>query len=242
MKLYGKNPVLERLKTAPRSILKLYLADGHPDAGYVHQKAKQYAVPVVCVPGSKLQKLARNANTQGIVAEVEDFGYVSLEDLLAREDSKKKTLIFVDELNDPQNLGAILRSLACLGDFAVVIPTHHSVGVTETVLRVACGGENYVPVAKVKNLASAISRSREAGYWIIGTVVKNGQAIWETKFNFPLGVVIGSEQKGIREIIAKQLDLAVTVPMAHPRMAMNAAHAASVLAYEVVRQRGLRSS
>lgn len=237
MRLYGKNPVLERLKISPRSIRKIFLQEGHPESAYIHQKAKQFSVPVMNVPATKLQKLARSSNFQGIVADVDDFGYVPLPDLLAAEDKKKKVLLFLDELNDPQNLGAILRSVACLGDFAVVIPKHHTVDVTETVLRVACGGENYIPVAKVKNLSLALDQAKDAGYFIIGAMVKNGQDIGTVKLSFPLALVIGSEERGIREVVQKQLDMAVTIPMAHPRMAMNAAHATSVFAYEIMKQK-----
>lgn len=234
MKLYGKNPVLERLKTSPRSIHKIYLQEGHPEAGYISQKARQFAVPVVSVPATKLHKLSRSLNTQGIVADVDEFGYIPFVDLLSAEDSKKKVLIFIDELTDPQNLGAILRSTACLGEFALILPKHHTVEITEAVLRVACGGENYIPVAKVKNLSLALDQAKEAGYWIVGAVVKGGQDIGTAKLSFPLALVIGSEDRGIRDIVQKQLDLAVSIPMAHPRMAMNAAHAATVFAYEIV--------
>lgn len=237
MKLYGKNPVLERLKTAPRTIHKIYLQEGNPEAGYIYQKAKQFNVPVLSVPGTKLQKLARNLNTQGVVAEVEDFTYIPFTDLLTAEKKDQRVLVFVDELSDPQNLGAMLRSMACLGKFAAVLSTHHCVEVTETVLRVACGGENYVPVAKVKNLILALTQAKEAGFWIMGAVVKGGKDIREIRCSFPLALVIGSEQKGLRDVVQKQLDVPITIPMAQPRMAMNAAHATTVLCYEIMRQR-----
>jgi len=236
MRLYGKNPVLERLKTAPGSIHKIYLQEGHSETNYIMQKGRQFSVPILTVPGTKLQKLARNANTQGIVADVDDFAYALFAELLAPENKRPRVLVFIDELNDPQNLGAILRTLACLGDFALVLPKHHSVEITETVLRVACGGENYVPVTKVKNLITALAQAKEAGFWVAGAVVKGGEDIRDVKLSFPLALVIGSEQRGIREVVKKELDIEVSLPMAQPRMAMNAAHAVTVLGYEIMRR------
>lgn len=240
MKLYGRNPVLERIKSNPKSIQRIFVQEGHPEAGYIHKKAHQWGFPVSVVTASKMLKLARDVNSQGVLAEIEGFSYVPYADLLANMKAKRGTLLFLDELNDPQNLGGIMRTLGCLGNFAVVIPTHHSVEVTETVLRVSCGGDNYVSVAKVANLAQAIQSAKEEGFWIAGAVVKDGQDLTEVKFNFPLGLVVGSEQKGIREVIRKHLDIAVTIPMAHPRMSLNVAHATTVLCYEIMRQRMLR--
>ena len=237
MRLYGRNPVLERIKSNPRSIKRIFVEHGHPDSAYVNQKAKQFGLPVTMVPASKMLKLARDVNSQGLLAEVEGFSYLPFPDLLAQAKEKHGTLVFLDELNDPQNLGGIMRSLGCLGHFYIVLPTHHSVEVTETVLRVSCGGDNYVAVAKVANIAVAITKAKEEGFWIAGSVVKNGEDLTKTQFQFPLGIVIGSEQKGIRDVIVKHLDLAVTIPMAHDRMSFNAAHATTILCYGIARQR-----
>lgn len=240
MKLYGKNPVIERLKTNPRSIRKIYLEAGHADAGYVYKKAKKWGIPVIPVPKGKLHKLARNVNTQGLLVEIEEFLYTPYDELLAAALKDRETLFFLDGLNDPQNLGAMIRSLAALGKFSIVLPSHNSVGITETVLRIACGGENYLQVAKVRNLSQAISAAKAAGFWIAGTVVKNGQDLSTTTLPFPLAMVIGSEQKGIRDVLHKQLDIALTIPMAADRLSLNAAHAVSIVAYEVMRQKGQR--
>ncbi len=238
MRLYGRNPVLERIKSNPRSIKRIFVEHGHPDSTYVNQKAKQFGIPVTMVPSSKMLKLARDVNSQGLLAEIDGFSYLSFPDLMAVAKEKNGTLVFLDELNDPQNLGGIMRSLGCLGNFYIVLPTHHSVEVTETVLRVSCGGDNYVGVAKVSNIALAITKAKEEGFWIAGSVVKDGQDVTETQFQFPFALVIGSEQKGIREVITKHLDIAVTIPMANPRMSFNAAHATTILCYEISRQRG----
>ncbi|MCB9756823.1 MAG: 23S rRNA (guanosine(2251)-2'-O)-methyltransferase RlmB [Candidatus Omnitrophica bacterium] len=237
MRLYGRNPVLERIKSNPRSIKRIFVEHGNPETTYVNQKAKQFGIPVTMVPGSKMMKLARNVNSQGLLAEIEGFSYLTFPDMLSVVKEQKGTLVFLDELNDPQNLGAIMRSLGCLGGFYIVLPTHHSVEVTETVLRIACGGDNYVRVAKVANITAAITKAKEEGFWIAGSVVENGQDLTQTTFQFPLALVIGSEQKGIRNVISKHLDIAVTIPMANPRMSFNAAHATTILCYEIFCQR-----
>ncbi len=237
MRLYGKNPVLERLKTNPKSIKHILIEQGHAESSYIHQKGKQFGVSVSAVPYTKIQKLARNLNTQGIIAEVEDFFYVNIDDLLQTAYEKHWTVVFLDNLTDPQNLGGIIRTCGSLGDFAIVLPTTESVGVTESVLRVACGGDNHVSVARVSNLGNAIERAKSQGFWIMGTAIKEAKPIFEVSIQFPLGLVLGSEDKGVREIIRKKLDQEVMIPMKTPRMSLNVAHAASILCYEIIRQK-----
>lgn len=237
MKLYGKNPVIERLKANPKSIRRILIEEGHSDTGYIHKKCNQWHIPLSVVPYTKIQRLAQNLNTQGIIADIEDFPYVEFDELLATCLDKKHTIIFLDNLTDPQNLGGIVRSCGALGDFAIVLPTAESVSVTETVLRVACGGENYVSVSKVSNLANAIEKAKKKGFWIIGTVVKDAKDMTSVTLQFPLGVVLGSEDKGVRDVIRKKLDLEITLPMKQERMSLNVAHAASILCYEIIRQK-----
>lgn len=237
MKLYGKNPVLERLKTQPKTIKKILIQEGHLEESYIREKAKKWNIPFFAIPKDRMRKLGDHLNAQGLIVDVDDFAYLTYHDLLDQALEKDQTIIFLDELTDPQNFGGILRSLACLGHFCVVLPKHGSVEVTEAVLRVACGGDNYVPVAKVSNLTNAISDAKEKGFWIAGTVVHGGEDIMTTQLSFPLALVIGSEQKGIRDITKKHLDLGITIPMSEPRLSMNAAHATSIFAYEINRQK-----
>ena len=237
MKLYGKNPVLERIKTNPKSIKRVLIEQGHVEHGYIHQKGKQFGFAVSAVPYTKIQKLGQSLNTQGIIAEVEDFSYVSLDDLLQTAVDKHQTVIFLDNLTDPQNLGGIIRTCGSLGDFAIVLPTTESVHITESVLRVACGGDNYVPVARVANLGNAIEKAKKQGFWIMGTATKDSKSIFEVSIQFPVGLVLGSEEKGVRDIIRKKLDQEVMIPMKAARMSLNVAHAASILCYEIIRQK-----
>jgi 23S rRNA (guanosine2251-2'-O)-methyltransferase len=237
MKLYGKNPVIERLKANPKSIQRIMISEDHVDLSYIRKKCHQWGISVSTVPHSKIQRLAQNVNTQGIVAEIGDFAYVPLDELLEHARDKKRTPVFLDNLNDPQNLGGIIRSCGALGDFDIVLPTTESVGVTESVLRVACGGENYVSVAKVANLGNAIEKAKKMGFWIIGTVTEDAPSLTELTLQFPLGLVMGSEEKGVREIILKKLDARAMVPMKNQRMSLNVAHATSMVCYEIIRQK-----
>ena len=237
MKLYGKNPVLERMRSNPQSIRRILVEQGHEDHGFIAGKARKHGIPVSAVPASQLLKIARNVNTQGIVADVDDFAYVPYAELLELAVSKHLVLVFLDGILDPQNLGAIIRSLGCLGDFAIVLPTKESVSVTEAVLRVASGGENYVRVSQVSNLAQAIVKAKDAGFWIAGSIVDDGEEIFNVQLQFPLGLVLGSEQKGIRDVIKKYLDLKVTIPMSQKRMSFNVAQAATIFAYEITKQK-----
>src|SRR5262249_16223591 len=152
---------------------------GHPDHGYVAGKARKHGITVNAVSLSQITKLARNHNTQGIMADVLDFEYTAYDDLLQRAVEKGTTLIFLDGVTDPQNLGSIMRGLGCLGDFAVVLPTKESVSVTEVVLRVASGADNYVAVSQVSNIANAIKKAKDAGFWIAGSVVDEGENLFD---------------------------------------------------------------
>ena len=236
MRLYGKNPVLERLRFNPKSVRKIFIQEGI-DAALIQQKARQNHIPFFIVPRSRILKMSRNTNTQGVVVDCDDFSYIDYDELLENALNKKRTVLFLDSLTDPQNLGSIFRTAACLGKFSIVLPTHDSVGVTEVVLRVACGGENYVPIARVSNLANALRRAKTSGFNIVGTVVKEGQPLTEISFPYPLALVIGSEQSGIRPTILKVLDGTVTVPMSVDTISLNVAQAAAIICYEINRQR-----
>ncbi|MBF0483183.1 MAG: RNA methyltransferase [Candidatus Omnitrophica bacterium] len=239
MKLYGINPVLERLRVNPKSVKKIYIEQGQ-SGGIIQKKATQNHVPFLLVPSTKMQKIGRDKNTQGFMADVEDFQYADYDDVLSNANEKHRTLIFLDELNDPQNLGVMLRSLACLGRFAVILTTHHSVSVTEAVLRIASGGDNYVLISRVANLVNAIKKAKDQGYEIFAADVNEGEILGEKEFPANLGIVIGSEQKGIRDIVLNQVDGKITIPMYAENISFNAAQAMTIIAYEITRQKRQR--
>jgi len=237
MRIYGKNCVLERLRVNPQSIKKIYIETGTSHTSVVNKKANSAKIAVYNIAPSKMIKIARNKNTQGVLADTFDFEYVPYEELIKNALKNKRTPVFLDGLTDPQNFGAIIRSLGCLGKFCLILPSHDSVSVTETVLRVASGGDNHVPLAKVSNLRKAIKTAQDLGFWIMGAIVDAKENIAEIKLNWPVGVVIGSEQKGIRDIIRKQLDQEIAIAMPVSTMSFNVGHATSIICYEITKQK-----
>ena len=235
MRLWGINPVAERLRTDPRSVRKVYL-HRQRSASEVFHLCRETGIELELLSDEQFRRLASGLHAQGVVADVEGFAYVNYETLI---DSAvpKPTLVFLDGVTDPQNFGSMLRTLACLGGFAVVLPKHESVDVTDAVLRVASGGENYVPVAKVTNLANAIRAAKEQKYWIVAAVAEGGEALSQRELPSPLGVVLGAEGRGVRPGLLKQADLRVMVPMSGAALSLNVSVACALVCYEVVRQR-----
>ncbi len=236
MCLYGKNSVWERLKTDPESIRKIYVQDNF-SAPHIMKLIKSAGIPVARVTEKELTRIKRADRLQGIVAEVGKFQYTPFEELINRSGEDRLSLVFLDGLNDPQNLGSIIRIAACFGSLAVVIPGHGSCDVNETVLHVASGGENYTPVSRVTNLSTALIKAAKAGYWAAGTVVEGGEDINKVSLPFPLCLVLGAEGRGIRHGIQKHLDMRVSLPMAGARLSFNVAMAFAVFAHEIAKQR-----
>ena len=236
MKLYGKNPVIERIKRNPSSIKKLYLQK-KTDLSSVVKEAKEGKVDFISSDKAFISELAQGAHTQGVIAEVDEFRYEEFSNIVSRALKKKTVLVFLDGVTDPQNLGGVIRNLACLGGFSLILPEHDAAWVNETVLRVANGGENYVKVAKVANIATTLKKIKEKGIWTAGAVVENAVDIKDAEFNFPLAVVIGSEGKGIRPGVLKGLDERVFLPMPGAQLSYNVATAAALFCYEVTKRK-----
>lgn len=236
MYLYGKNSVLERLKINPNSIKEIFLQKNFSSAAIINT-LKNTKIPIKHVSENELKKIKRADRLQGIVALVDDFKYTSFEDLLYSTPNKKLSFIFIDSLSDPHNLGSILRIAACFGNFAIVIPKHRSCEVNDTVMHVASGGENFVPVSMVNNMTTALNKAKEKGYWIVGTVVDSGDDINKVSLPFPLCLVLGSEGKGIRYGLQKNLDMKIRLPMKGVALSFNVAMACAIFCHEIDRQR-----
>jgi 23S rRNA (guanosine2251-2'-O)-methyltransferase len=237
MYLYGKNSVLERLRAAPGSIRQVYIQDSFRNKEIL-DLAKSKKVPVKTVSEKDLMRIKRADRLQGIIAETGKFEYTPFDDLLKRKDLSGLTIVFLDGLNDPHNLGSIMRTAACFGGFALVIPEHGSCDVNDTVIHVASGGENFVPVAMVTNLSAALIKAKKAGYWTVGTVVGEGEDINRTSLPLPMCLVLGTEGTGIRYGVRKHLDLEITLPMKGAGLSLNVAMAFAIFAQEITRQVG----
>ena len=232
--LYGKNSVYERLKANPRSIKKVFLDRAFSD-DRIQALIRKTGISAEVVSERDLERVKRADRLQGIVAEVAPFVYARLDRLIEAEE--KPTLVFLDNLNDPMNLGSIIRLAACFDRIAIVIPEHRSCRVNDTVMHVASGGENYVPVSMVTNTSQALRDAKEQGYWVVGTVVEDGESLPDVSLPFPLCLVMGSEGAGIRHGVEKQLDLRVTLPMQGARLSLNVAMASAIFLYEIARSR-----
>jgi 23S rRNA (guanosine2251-2'-O)-methyltransferase len=234
--LYGKNSILERLLVNPQSIKKIFLQNTFKDHRILNAiRSKDIAVQIVSQ--KKLVRIKCADRLQGIVALADKFQYMPFKELLYNHADKNLSFIFLDNINDPHNLGSILRITACLGNFAVVIPRYSSCVVNDTVIHVASGGENFTPVAMVSNLTTALIEAKKAGYWIAGTLVNEGQDINKLSLPFPLCLVLGSEGKGIRSGIKKHLDLRIRLPMKGAALSFNVAMACAIFCYEITRQK-----
>lgn len=237
MILYGKNSVFERLKTNPKSIQRIFLQDAFDDAA-IEKLIKANHIPYKRIGQKEFLRIDSKHNLQGITAMVDNFEYAALEDFFSDPAEKRRVLIFLDRLYDPQNLGAIVRTCACFGNFAVVIPKFKACEITDAVVHVAQGGENHVPIAMVTNLSGAIIEAKKNGYWIAGaSLAPDAQDMEKVSFPFPLAIVFGSEGEGIRYGVDKHLDIKARIPMQGAELSLNVSLACAIFCYAISRQR-----
>ncbi len=237
MRLFGKRPVIERLKTNPKSIKTVFLQDGL-DHRAIRKLITRKDVVYKKLAFKNFKNLSKNFHAQGVFADVEEFKYTDFDDLLKLAKNEDITLFFLDGITDPQNFGSMLRTGGCFGKFAFVIPKHRSVEVNETVLRIASGAENYIFVSKVTNLNQSIIRARNCGFTIAGAVAEGDvQILGNDKISFPLAVVIGSEGKGLSHSVSQKIDLFIKIPMQGGRISFNAAVALAIFCYEINKQK-----
>lgn len=237
----GRNAISEALKSG-RTINKVFLADGDVDKalGRLAAMAKEAGAVVVRIDRRKLNDMSPTGAHQGIIASVAAHEYSTIEQILASAEEKGEAplLVICDELSDPHNLGAILRSAECAGAHGVIIPKRRSVGLTAVVGKASAGAIEYMPVARVSNLAAAIRELKERGVWIYGTAAEGASPLYRTDLTGPAAIVIGNEGVGMSRIVAESCDFKVSIPMKGKISSLNASAAAAILLYEAVRQRG----
>jgi 23S rRNA (guanosine2251-2'-O)-methyltransferase len=236
----GKHPVMEALR-AGREINKIWVADGgnRNVTQPIIAEAKKLGIVVQFVDKRKLDQMVHDIPHQGVVAQAAAYRYFEVEELIAAAEAKGEEpfLLILDEIEDPHNLGSILRTAECTGVHGVIIPKRRSAGLTPTVSKTSAGAVEYVPVARVTNIAQTIDKLKERGIWVAGTDVNDAEEVYRANFNLPLAIVIGNEGKGIGRLIREKCDFLVKLPM-HGRLnSLNASVAAGVLMYEAVRQR-----
>lgn len=235
--IFGRNPVIEALKSGA-AIDTIYISGGGGSLGLIKSLAKEKGVVVKDVQEKKLSQLSGGASHQGVAAVMACAEYVTLDDILAVSENKgtKPFIIICDEIEDPHNLGAIIRTAETSGADGIVIPKRRSAGLNGTVFKTSAGAASYVPVARVSNLAAAVDELKEKGVWIYGTDA-SGSEYTETDFIGACALVIGSEGFGISSLIQKKCDFMVKLPMMGKINSLNASVAAGIFMYEVLRQR-----
>ena len=238
--LEGRNAVTEALRSG-RTIDKVFIADGEIDRGLqrLAAEAKEAGAVVVPVDRRKLDAMSTTRSHQGVIALVAAHLYFTIDDILEEAASRGETPLIVvcDELSDPHNLGAILRSAECAGAHGVIIPKRRSVGLTATVAKASAGAIEYMKVAKVGNINNAIAELKEKGVWIYGTAAEGSIPMYKADLTGPTAIVIGNEGDGMSQLVRKNCDVMVHIPMKGKITSLNASAAASILLYEAVRQR-----
>ena len=236
----GRNAVIEALR-AGRGIDKIYLAAGETDRalGHIAARAREKGIPVVDSDRRKLDALSATGAHQGVIAVAAVRDYCTLEDLLSAAEAAGEPpfLIACDEISDPRNFGAILRSAECAGAHGVLIPRRRSAGLTDIVDKTSAGAAEHLRVARVPNLPAALETLKARGVWVYGSAAGGGSSLWETDFTGPVCLVIGSEGEGMGRLVTERCDFLVHIPLRGQLNSLNAATAAGVLLYEVLRQR-----
>ena len=236
----GRNAVIEALRSGT-AIDKIYVARGETDAalGHIASTARGRGVVVVEADRRKLDNMSRTHAHQGVIALAAVREYASVEDILhaAREKGEPPLLVVCDELSDPHNLGAVIRTAECAGAHGVIIPKRRSAGLTAIVAKTSAGAVSHVPVARVPNLPALLRELKDEGIWVFGTAADGDRPLYEADLKGPAAIVIGSEGDGMGRLVAETCDFKVSIPMKGKLNSLNASAAAAILLYEAVRQR-----
>ena len=236
----GRNAVIEALR-AGRTIDKIFIAKGDVDKtlGHIASKARSAGIVVTEADRRKLDAMSQTHAHQGVIALCAVKEYSTIEDMLAvaAERGEAPFLVLCDEISDPHNLGAILRTAECAGAHGLIIPKRRSAGLTAIVGKTSAGAVSYLPVARVANLTSALKDLKKQGVWIFGTAAGASTDLYSADLKGPAAIVIGSEGDGMSRLVAENCDFLVSIPMKGHISSLNASAAAAILLYEAVRQR-----
>lgn len=235
----GRNAVIEAYRSG-KAIDKIYIQDGCQDGPImtIKREAKKHDTLVKYVTRERLDQMSETGRHQGVIAVAGAYEYAQLEDILAAAQEKDEPpfLFLLDNIEDPHNLGAIIRTANLAGAHGVIIPKNRAVGLTATVARTSAGALNYTPVARVTNLAKTIEDLKKEGIWFVCADM-GGTRMYELDLKGPIGLVIGNEGEGVGRLVREKCDMVASIPMKGDIDSLNASVAAGVLAYEIVRQR-----
>ena len=236
----GRNAVIEAFRSG-KTIDKLFILDGCKDGpvSTVVREAKKHDTIINYVKRERLDEMSVTGKHQGVIAYVAAYEYVTVDDIIkiARDKNEDPFIFILDNIEDPHNLGAIIRTANLAGAHGVIIPKRRAVGLTSTVARTSAGGINYTPVAKVTNISNTIEELKKEGMWF-ACADMDGDVMYNCNLTGPLGIVIGNEGEGVSRLVKEKCDYVVKIPMKGDIDSLNASVAAGVLAFEIVRQRG----
>lgn len=237
--IIGRNPVTEILKN-DRPVDKLMVSSREGSMIKIVAMAKEKSIPVISVEKAALDRIAGGRPHQGVVAYVSPYEYAEMEDIfaLAEERGEDPFIIILDNLEDPHNLGAIMRSAECAGAHGIIIPRRHACGLTEVVAKSSAGAIEYMPVVKVTNIAQTIEELKEKGIWVAACDM-GGRNYYEQDMKGKIAVVIGSEGAGISKLVRDKCDFVVSMPMVGRITSLNASNAAAIIIYEIRKQRDM---
>lgn len=239
----GRNAVIEALRVG-RSIDKIFIAKGETDKtlGHIASKAREAGIVVVDADRRKLDNMSVTHAHQGVIALVGVNEYCSVEDILkvAQARGEAPFVIVCDEVSDPRNLGAVIRSAECAGAHGVIIPKRRSAGLTAIVGKASAGAAEHMAIARVPNIPAVLKELKDKGLWVYGAAAGGSNGLWDTDFTGSMALVIGSEGDGIGRLVRENCDFIVNIPMVGKINSLNASAAASVIMYEVLRQRSGR--
>jgi len=235
----GRNAVIEALR-AGKTIDKLFVLDGCPDGPIrtIVREARKTDIILNFVEKERLDQLSQTGHHQGVIAVVAAYDYAELDDIfaLAEEKGEAPFIFLLDNIEDPHNLGAIIRTANQAGAHGVIIPKRRAVGLTATVARTSAGAINYTPVVKVTNMTKTIQELKDRGIWFVCADM-DGQCMYDLNLTGPIGMVIGNEGEGVSKLVKENCDFVASIPMKGDIDSLNASVATGVLAYEIVRQR-----
>ncbi|ABY92151.1 23S rRNA (guanosine(2251)-2'-O)-methyltransferase RlmB [Thermoanaerobacter brockii subsp. lactiethylicus] len=237
--IFGRNPVIEAIKSG-KEIEKIYVSKtAGGNISKIINFAKEAGIVVSTTDNDTLSELAGSRNHQGVVALSAVYKYFEVDDLLEYAEQKKEKpfLLILDEITDPHNLGAIIRSAEAFGVHGIIIPKRRAVGVNATVVKTSAGAVEHMRIAKVSNINNTIRDLKERGLWIVGTDVNAEKSFEELNYDFPVAFVIGNEGKGVSKLVLQNCDFVVKIPMKGKINSLNASVAASILIYQVVSKR-----
>lgn len=236
--IYGKNPVKEAIISG-KTINKIYTQGSTKELYDIIKLAKDKKIVVVESEKSKLDKMCDGKNSQGIVASVTDYEYFTIDDILeeAKNRGEEPFVVILDKIEDPHNLGAIIRTCECMGVHGIIIQKRNACQITDTVEKVSAGACSFVKVARVTNITESLKYLKEKGLWIYGLDMEGSEVIYNTKLEGAIGIVVGNEGSGISRLVRKNCDFMINIPMSGNLNSLNASVSAAISIYEVGRQK-----